>query len=311
MLFQRISKNYFRYFRTKTSLPELDFTKPKSDRLKKLSLKNSIDTNDQAILKTSLRGQCLFGLYPIELALQAKRREFYQLFFSNTSNDNRQIIENIQNSAKQLSIPVQYVNTNILDRLAFDRPHQGVCLDCSSLPIEDIQQINSKPKSNKISLDLCLVKIHDPMNLGGIIRTAHFFGIDKIILTRGTCQPSPVASKASSGALELMSIYTCKDLKDYLKFLLDEKNVAIICATHQGNISLKTFDINSIKKQFSNLEKIILLIGNEHEGIPEDIIQMCHYHVSIQSNSESQISSLNASVASALFLYHISAQMNI
>jgi len=303
-------KNFFRYFHNKTRLPELDFTKPISDRLKKISSNKELYSNDQTILKISLRGQCLFGLYPIELALKAKRRQFYQIFFSNTLNDNRQIIENL---AKQLLIPIQYTNTNILDRLAFDRPHQGVCLDCSSLPIENIEQIEIKSNLNKISLDLCLVKIHDPMNLGGIIRTAHFFGIDRIILTDGTCQPSPVASKASSGALELMSIYTCKDLKSYLKFLSEQKTIAIICATHQGNISLKTLNLNDIKNKFlnSNLQRIILLIGNEHQGISEDIIQMCHYNVCIQPNSESQISSLNASVACALFLYHISAQMNI
>jgi tRNA G18 (ribose-2'-O)-methylase SpoU len=312
MHYRLFHKNFFRYFHNKTRLPELDFTKPISDRLKKTSSKDQSYSNDQSILKISLRGQCLFGLYPIELALKAKRRQFYQLFFSNTSNDHRQMIENIQNLAKQLSIPIEYTNINILDRLAFDRPHQGVCLDCSSLPIEDIQQIEIKTNLNKISLDLCLVKIHDPMNLGGIIRTAHFFGIDQIILTRGTCQPSPVASKASSGALELMSIYSCNDLKSYLKFLYEQKNIAIICATHQGNISLKTLSLDDIKKNFSNtnLQRIILLIGNEHEGISEDIIQMCHYNVCIQPNSESQISSLNASVACALFLYHISAQMN-
>jgi len=310
MNYRFISKNYFRYLHSKNGLPELDFTKPKSDRLKKFSLKNSRNFNDKNILKISLRGQCLFGLYPIELALQAKRRIFYQLFFSNTSNNNRQIIENIQNLAKQLLIPIQYVQTNILDCLAFDRPHQGVCLDCSSLPLKDIQEMNFKMKSNQISLDLCLVKIHDPMNLGAIIRTAYFFGIENILLTHGTCQPSPVASKASSGALELISIYTCNHLKDYLKYLLEQKTIAIICATHHGNISLKTFNLNDIKKNFPNLEKILLLIGNEQEGISDDIIQMCHYHVSIQSNRNSQISSLNASVASALFLYHISAQMN-
>jgi len=221
------------------------------------------------------------------------------------------MFENIRQLAEQLSIPINYVNTNILDRLAFDRPHQGVCLDCSSLPIEDIEKIEIKTNLNKISLDLCLVKIHDPMNFGAMIRTAHFFGIERIILTRGTCQPSPVASKASSGALELMSIYTCNDFKMYLKNLHEQKNIALICATHQGNIPLRTLSLNDIKKQFSNLQRIIVFIGNEHEGISEEISQMCHYNVCIQPNIESEISSLNASVACALFLYHISAQMNI
>jgi tRNA G18 (ribose-2'-O)-methylase SpoU len=312
MLFRSIRTNFSRYLHNKTSLPELDFTKPISDRLKKnSSSKNQSDFNDQSILKLPLRGQCLFGLYPVELALQTKRRQFYRLFFSNTSNDNRQLIQKIQNLAKELSIPIEYTNSNTLDRLSFDRPHQGVCLDCSSLPIEDIEQIELKTTSKKISLDLCLVKIHDPMNLGGIIRTAHFFGIDRMILTRGTCQPSPVASKASSGALELTTIYSCQDLKHYLNVLHEQQNVAIICATHQGNLPLHTLSLNDIKTRFSNVQRIILLIGNEHEGIEEEISQLCHYNVSIQSNNQSQISSLNASVACGLFLYHISAQMNL
>jgi 21S rRNA (GM2251-2'-O)-methyltransferase len=311
MLFRLFRINFSRYLHNKTPLPELDFTKPTSDRLKKSASKKESFSNDHSILKIPLRGQCLFGLYPVELALQAKRRQFYRLFFSETSNDNRQLIQNIQNLAKELSIPIEYTNTKTLDCLSFDRPHQGVCLDCSSLPIEDIEQIEMKTNPKNLSLDLCLVKIFDPMNLGAMIRTAYFFGIDRTILTRGTCQPSPVASKASSGALELTSIYSCRDLKHYLEVLHEQKNTVIICATHHGKLPLHTLSLNDIKQRFSNLKRIILLIGNEHEGIEEEISQLCHYNVSIQSNNESQISSLNASVACALFLYHISAQMNI
>ncbi|CAF4991014.1 unnamed protein product, partial [Rotaria sp. Silwood1] len=236
-MYNRLFHNFLsRYFHNKSRLPELDFTKPISDRLRKTSLKEQkIYTNNndnKSLLKISLRGQCLFGLYPIELALKRKKRQFYQLYLNNTLNDNRQIIQNIQHLAEQLSIPIKYTNTNILDRLSFDRPHQGVCLDCSPLPIQDIQQIEIEINLNKIFLDLCLVKIHDPMNLGGIIRTAHFF------------------CKASSGALELMSIYTCNDLKTYLNLLHKQKNIAIICATHQGNISLQTLRLDDIKKKF-------------------------------------------------------------
>ena len=304
-----------RYFHNKSRLPELDFTKPISDRLKKISFKEKIrlmnNENHQSILKVSLRGQCLFGLHPIELALKAKRRQFYQMFLSKTSHDERPMMQNIQNLAEQLSIPIQYTNTNILDHLSFDRPHQGVCLDCSSLPMQDIQQAEIKTNLNKISLDLCLVQILDPMNLGGIIRTAHFFGINSIILSHGTCQPSPVASKASSGALELMSIYTCHDLKTYVNLLHKQRNIALICATHWGNTPLEILCLNSIKENFSNsnLQRIVLFVGNEHEGISEEIVRMCHYNVCIQPNNESEISSLNVSVACALFLYHISKQM--
>jgi len=297
-----LRSNLIRYAHTKARLPQLDFTKPISDRLRK----------DSSLLKVPLRGQCLFGLYPIELALESKRRQFYRLFLSKTSDENRSIIQKIQHLADNLSIPIQYTDTATLDQLAFDRPHQGVCLDCSPLPIRDINQIQIENNPNKLALDLCLVKIHDPMNLGGIIRTSHFFGIDRLILTRGSCHPSPVASKASSGALELMSLYSCQDLQAYLENLIKQQNVAIICATHQGKISLKTFNLQHVRQQFSNLnlQRILVLIGNEHEGISDEISQLCHYNISIQPNNISQISSLNASVACSLFLYHISAQID-
>lgn len=313
MLVRSLCWNFSRAIHQKIPFkPELDFTKPISDRQKKiLASKKSPHSNDQSILKISLRGQCLFGLYPIELALQSKRRQFYRLFLSRTSDDNRQLIQNILNLANQLAIPIEYTSSDKLDHLSFDRPHQGVCLDCSPLPIKDIIQQQIHTDTKKISLDLCLVKIHDPMNLGAMTRSAHFFGIDRMILTRGTCQPSPVASKASSGALELISMHSCDDLKGYLELLHEQKHVVIIAATHQGNLPLQKLNFIDIQKQFADVKRILLLIGNEHQGIDEEITRLCHYHVSIQSNSTSAISSLNASVACALFLYHISTQINL
>ena len=312
-----VTKSFFRYAHGKTRLPELDFTKPTSDRLKRSSFSNRLtSTNDdqQSLLKVPLRGQCLFGLHPIELALKMKRRQFHQLYLSHTSNDHRPTMQTIQQLAEQLSVPIQHTTTDVLDRLAFDRPHQGVCLDCSPLSIPDIQQAElEQTDSTALFLDLCLVKINDPMNFGAMLRTAHFFGVKRVLLTQGTCQPSPVASKASSGALELMSMYTCQNFEAYLKLLRDEENVALICATHHGEIPLSTLRLDAIKETWPTstpLKRLVVLVGNEHSGIPDDISRLCHFNVCIQANDESEISSLNASVACALFLYHLSAQMN-
>ena len=312
-----VTRSFFRYAHGKTRLPELDFTKPTSDRLKRSSSYDRLTStadDQQSLLKVPLRGQCLFGLHPIELALKMKRRQFYQLFLSQTSNDHRPTIQNIQQLAEQLSVPIQHTSTDALDRLAFDRPHQGVCLDCSPLSVPDIQHAELKQTDvTQLSLDLCLVKIHDPMNFGAMLRTAHFFGVDRVLLTQGTCQPSPVASKASSGALELISMYTCQNLEAYLKTLKEQENVALICATHHGEIPLRTLRLDAIREAWSRsaeLKRLVVLVGNEHSGIPDEISRLCHFNVCIQASSESEISSLNASVACALFLYHLSAQMH-
>jgi 21S rRNA (GM2251-2'-O)-methyltransferase len=289
--------SFCRYVHQKTRLPELDFTKPTSDRSKKVSRKyqlTSEQSNHPALTKFTLLGQCLFGLHPVQLALKMKRRQFYRLFLSPTSDSQRPLMKTIQSLAEQMSVPVQLTTSNILDGLSFDRPHQGVCLDCSPLFIEDIQQIELQDTdSDGFSFDLCLVKMHDPMNLGAVLRTAHFFGINRVLLAQSTCQPSPVASKASSGAQEIMSIFSCRNLLAYLQTLREQNNIALICATHQGTIPLRTLRFDRIQSQcrLTKLKGILLLVGNEHDGIPDEIINMCHYNVCIEPSSNNEISS--------------------
>ena len=316
MHLRSISRNFLRFLHQKGRLPELDFTKPSSDRVKKSSFQPRLSSESdehRSLLKVPLRGQCLFGLYPVQLALKMSRRKFFRLYLSQTSDDQRTLVKSIQERAEALAIPIEHTSTNVLNRLAFDRPHQGVCLDCSPLPLQEISQLESEEtQTDRLSLDLCLVKIHDPMNLGAMIRTAHFFGTDRIVLGKGTCQPSPVASKASSGALELMSIYTCSDLEKYFHNLKEQGTAALFCASHQGTQPLRTFNLQQVKERFASttLRRLIVLIGNEHDGIPDEIRRWCHFDVCIEADRTSEISSLNASVACALFLYHLSAQMD-
>lgn len=68
--------------------------------------------------------------------------------------------------------------------------------------------------------------IMDPQNLGAILRTCYFFGIDGVVITsRGrqhhdinfSAPLSSVVSKASSGALEVMNLYTTPNLASFLK----------------------------------------------------------------------------------------------
>lgn len=315
----RFSSNriFVRFAHREDTLPKLDFTKPTSDRIKRKALNNQDITADhnehEALLKVSLRGQCLFGLHPVELALKTQRRQFYKLMLSRTSHHDRPLLKSIELLAKKLSVPIKYTTTSVLDHLAFDRPHQGVCLDCSALPLPDIKDHDTEELNQQnVSIDLCLVKIHDPMNLGAIIRTAHFFGIQRVILTNGSCCPSPVASKASSGALELMSIFKCDKIQDYLQILRDRGTVGLVCGSDRADQSLRNVTIQNIAQKLpsSLLKRIVILIGNEHQGIDQELTSMCHCNVSIQGDDQRQVSSLNASVASALFLYHFDRQLH-
>ena len=75
----------------------------------------------------------------------------------------------------------------------------------------DESQRASEGEEGLPRLWLVLSSVQDPMNMGGIIRTAYYLGTDKIV-THKSCKLSPVVSKASAGAMEIFDIFATKDL---------------------------------------------------------------------------------------------------
>jgi tRNA G18 (ribose-2'-O)-methylase SpoU len=64
---------------------------------------------------------------------------------------------------------------------------------------------------------LALDQIVDPQNLGALLRSAHFFGVDGVVTCAQASAPfSAAASKASSGAMEIMTIGEAKNLLQFL-----------------------------------------------------------------------------------------------
>lgn len=58
----------------------------------------------------------------------------------------------------------------------------------------------------------------DPGNLGAIIRSGYFLGVDALALVSQTCAPlSNVALKASAGAAEAMPILSVDDAVEFLR----------------------------------------------------------------------------------------------
>ena len=100
---------------------------------------------------------------------------------------------------------------------------QGVVIDVSkrNYVTDSVNSEESNDSSEHVppSLWLVLSSVHDPMNFGGILRTAYFLGTEKIV-AYNSCVLSPVVSKASAGAMELFDIYQTNDLH---KFVSEQK----------------------------------------------------------------------------------------
>ncbi|MBN1650725.1 MAG: RNA methyltransferase [Bacteroidales bacterium] len=141
---------------------------------------------------------------------------------------------------------------------------------------------------NKETLYLALDTIQDPGNLGTIIRTAEWFGINEIICSKDTVDCyNPKVVQSTMGSLYRVKCHYC----DLSAFLM-KQNVPIYGTLLNGkNIYSETLGKSGI-----------IVIGNESKGISE-AVQSCITHpLFIPNHPSSKAESLNASIASAIVL---------
>jgi TrmH family RNA methyltransferase len=162
------------------------------------------------------------------------------------------------------------------------------------LAVFKIPDTNSKPDINSKSFYLALDDIHDPGNLGTIIRTADWFGIDNIFCSKGCVDAyNPKVVQASMGSLARVKL-NYMDLKELFK-----NNSLPVYGSVLDGVS-----INDITKP----EPGFILIGSEAKGIDMNLMNSITHRITIPLNigvRENFPESLNASVATGILCYSL------
>lgn len=135
------------------------------------------------------------------------------------------------------------------------------------------------------------------------MRTAYFYGVDGVLLCSKNSAPlSPAVSKVSSGAAELMDIYSSPNLVKFLKES-NENGWDIIGAAGEeadNSISLSQF------RQHTAEKPVILVLGNEGTGLRTNIKNNCQSLVSIPNAAKDDllgsVDSLNVGVAAGVLI---------
>jgi len=145
--------------------------------------------------------------------------------------------------------------------------------------------------SNNFSV--VLDNISDPGNLGTIIRTADWFGINQIYCSNNTVDAfNPKVVQATMGSLARVKIiYT--DLESILKN--KPKDLPVFGALLVGT------SIKELEPQTNG----VILIGSEAHGISEELLPFITQKITIPSykNDINNPESLNASIATAIICY--------
>lgn len=149
-------------------------------------------------------------------------------------------------------------------------------------------------ENNKIVGDhiLILDDVSDPGNIGTIIRSANAFNIDTIILSNNTVDIYNDKVLRSTQGMIFSTNIIYGDLLDIIPKLHDNGYVILGTNVNEG------IDVRNIKTN-----KYALVIGNEGQGVHEEIQEMCDKNLYIKMNSTCE--SLNVGVATSILLYEL------
>ncbi|CCH59260.1 hypothetical protein TBLA_0B04220 [Henningerozyma blattae CBS 6284] len=293
-------------------------------------------------LKPNPLSDYVYGTNSVIAALNSKKRAYHMklLYYGTLSPV-------IARLATQIYIPMEKATKHQLNLLTNNGIHNNVVLETK--PIETIEvshlkscddesgvmrfdetiainlfeenQIRYDNKTKTYPLGIFLDQIMDPHNMGAIIRSAYFLGVDFILISRRNSSPlSPVVSKSSSGALELIPILTVDRPLDFVNRTKQANDWTFITTDSNPNarkeFSPKALKLADLKGQ-CNEAPTILIVGNEGKGVRTNMKFNSDFIVEIpfkerpRSKNEIRggggmvVDSLNVSVATALLIDNI------
>ena len=232
------------------------------------------------------------GVAEVEALLKSKPGIVHRVAFRKDSGDKR--LYALQKLVKHLHIHYQQLDAEQLDDLV--RPNQGVVALCHEREVatwEDIRLelfVALEKKEPKTVAVIC--NIEDPRNLGACLRSALALGVDAVLLpSKGMCGLTPLAARASAGAISQLNL--CRP--DNLEAALGE-----LVSAGYDLLGLDSDTPDSLHDTpFS--QHTIIAVGGEDRPLPPFIRKQCTKVLRIPMIEAAH--SYNASVALTLALY--------
>jgi len=207
--------------------------------------------------------------------------------------------------AAERGIPVLEAQKPELDRLTDDAVHQGLVLQVPPYEYPDALDLAEETMAKfrkgyirNAPLFVALDGITDPRNLGAIIRSVSAFsGHGVIVPERRAAGMTASAWKTSAGAAVRVPVARAANLNNTLK-AFKSMGIYVLGLDGGGDVSLPGLELAT--------EPVCLVVGSEGKGLSRLVREHCDQIVSIPIDSDME--SLNASMAVGISLYEVSRQ---
>ncbi|KAK1145193.1 hypothetical protein N8T08_004626 [Aspergillus melleus] len=305
---------------------------------------------------TTPASEFIYGTSAVEAALRCSRRKLYTLYLYLSPGEELNFTKNALRKialAKGIKVKLAFGDWDrLLDKMSAGRPHNGCIIEAShlpQLPVKSLKKVESNEESHfsvelgsqsreeamvngindrieihhsqerrRFPVVLLLNGIVDPGNLGAIIRSAYYLGVDAIIFAGKNSAPlSPVTIKASAGAAENMTLLEACNEVDFIR-RSKENGWRFYAADAPGPGSTFVDSLSAGGETPSNnglgfaQTPSVIMMGSEGAGLSNHIKSHADSIVSIPGSRFSmglgvesdpaRVDSLNVSVAAALLM---------
>ena len=199
---------------------------------------------------------------------------------------------------KSKGVLIEEVSWNRISQLTFGASHQGVALQLACSNTISLEKLIIFSKNNSTNpIILALDGITDPHNVGAIVRSAEAFGCKGIIIPqRRSAGLTGTVAKVAAGALEYLPVSRVVNLNRSLEEL-KSKGFIVIGLSGDGQLSIS---------KFNEKAPLVVVVGSEDKGISLLTQKKCDFLLRIPLKGKT--SSLNASVAAAISLFHLTTK---
>lgn len=236
----------------------------------------------------------IYGINPLLEALKDHNRIVKKLVIAKGRGGEG--VRKILDLAGKTGIPFEFKDRDYLNGQTGEGSHQGVMGFCDDFAYADMDDvIANRHKDFRYDLILILDGVTDPQNLGSLIRTAHCFGVNGVIIPKDrSASVTAAVMKASSGTAGYTPVAMEVNLSGAIEYLKSKGFWIYGADAGNGRGSVPAPDYRG---------HIAVVMGSEGKGLRPLIRKNCDFLLSIPMKGK--IDSLNVSVAAGIILHEI------
>ncbi len=233
--------------------------------------------------------QYIYGKNTVMESLKGDKA-VYQVYLMKNMKD-----EKIIALAKAKNAKVNIVaHKGTLNELVGHVVHQGIVAQVEGYNYFSIDEIIEAIPQGKQPLLLMLDGLEDPHNLGAILRTSDAIEVDGVIIGKNrSVGLTPTVAKVSTGAIDYVKVAQVTNLSRTLEDLKKRGFWVVGCDLNESQ-DYRAVDYNM---------PVVIVVGSEGSGISRLVKSHCDINVVLPMTGH--VTSLNASVATALILYQV------